>query len=880
MKKLLSFIFLLSVVLGSHAQRSDLPVKPSEAVSYVKSLGIQFEDANAMFTQKPVPANKQSEMQKVVRKSVLLNFHQTSAKRLLGSTGEAMRLSLPLPDGRNAELELVKVNLFAPGFFVNASDHPAPLDVDLGVHYRGVVKGVPGSIASISIFDNEVMGLFSTPADGNYVLGRLDGENKAGDHVLYNDRDFIPKFDFVCDMDDDVESFYDEEHHTGHVNKTTANECIKVYMEVDDDVVTNKGGTTGATNYITGLFAEVATIYANENLTYQISQIFNWTTTSPYAGLGTTSTATWLNEFKAQTSSINGDLGHLVSYRMSGGRAAGFDGLCNSNVDNSLCVSDIYSTYSNYPTYSWSVMVLTHEMGHLNGSRHTHACVWNGNNTAIDGCAGSTEGSCALPGNPSGGGTIMSYCHITSVGINLSLGFGPQPGDRIRDEAASASCLSCGGSGSGCTTTISSFPYSESFESGFGAWSNASGDDINWTRDSGGTPSSGTGPSSAANGTWYMYTESSGSGTGYPNKVGVLNGPCFNLSGVSNPTFNFSYHMYGSAMGTLQLQASTNSGSSWTTLRTINGNQGNNWASISQSLNSYIGQSVWIRFRATTGSSYTSDITIDNISVTTGGISGPCANYDFEGFETNFGIWSDGGGDFAWTRRSGSTPSTNTGPTSAYSGSYYAYTESSYPNYPSKTAILVSSCVELDYYFDAEISFRYHMYGATMGSLQVQISTNNGSSWTNLWTVSGNQGNSWLYKTINLDSYIPQDAIFRFYATTGSSYTGDIAIDNVNIDGFIDLPPGLSAEGLVQKLDLYPNPAADHLNIEYATTQDSNVEFQVVDFTGRVVKQYIKNAFAGSNDYTISLNDLPAGTYMLVAKNGDERINKRFVHAK
>jgi hypothetical protein len=90
-------------------------------------------------------------------------------------------------------------------------------------------------------------------------------------------------------------------------------------------------------------------------------------------------------------------------------------------------------------------MVSTHELGHLWGSRHTHACVWNGNNTAIDGCSGSTEGSCSLPGYPSQGGTIMSYCHLQSVGINFNEGFGPQPGNVIRNSVANASCTSpCG----------------------------------------------------------------------------------------------------------------------------------------------------------------------------------------------------------------------------------------------------------------------------------------------------------------------------------------------------------------------------------------------------------------------------------------------------
>ena len=45
-----------------------------------------------------------------------------------------------------------------------------------------------------------------------------------------------------------------------------------------------------------------------------------------------------------------------------------------------------------------------------------------------------------------------------------------------------------------CSTTISSFPYSEGFESGIGSWTQDAGDNFDWLRDSAGTPSSGTGP--------------------------------------------------------------------------------------------------------------------------------------------------------------------------------------------------------------------------------------------------------------------------------------------------------------------------------------------------------------------------------------------------
>ena len=79
---------------------------------------------------------------------------------------------------------------------------------------------------------------------------------------------------------------------------------------------------------------------------------------------------------------------------------------------------------------------------------------------------------------------------------------------------------------SGCSGGVSSFPYTEGFENTLGAWTQSSADDLNWTVDASGTPSNNTGPSSASQGTYYIFVEASGNGTGYPDKRALLNSPC------------------------------------------------------------------------------------------------------------------------------------------------------------------------------------------------------------------------------------------------------------------------------------------------------------------------------------------------------------------
>jgi len=145
------------------------------------------------------------------------------------------------------------------------------------------------------------------------------------------------------------------------------------------------------------------------------------------------------------TLSYNGRLAHFMTTRGLGGGIAYLNTLCNTSGFQCAVSASLSTNIIPFPTYSWSVEVVTHEMGHNVGSPHTHACSWNGNNTAIDGCgpaAGYSEGSCpTAPLPPSGGGTIMSYCHLVSgVGINFNNGFGPQPGDLIRNKYNTASC--------------------------------------------------------------------------------------------------------------------------------------------------------------------------------------------------------------------------------------------------------------------------------------------------------------------------------------------------------------------------------------------------------------------------------------------------------
>ena len=175
------------------------------------------------------------------------------------------------------------------------------------------------------------------------------------------------------------------------------------------------------------------------------------------------------------------------------------------------------------------------------------------------------------------------------------------------------------------------------FKSGIGAWTQSSADDINWTVDANGTPSNNTGPSSAIQGSNYIYVEASGNGTGFPNKRAIITSPYFDLSSVTEANFTFKYHMFGSTNGgSVDLEVSNDEGATWISLWNQTGNQGNQWLTVNIDLAAYIGGGIQLRFNRITGGTWQSDVAIDDISLTEGGTTPvDCDTLNFNDYTLN-----------------------------------------------------------------------------------------------------------------------------------------------------------------------------------------------------------------------------------------------------
>ena len=144
----------------------------------------------------------------------------------------------------------------------------------------------------------------------------------------------------------------------------------------------------------------------------------------------------------------------------------------------------------------------------------------------------------------------------------------------------------------------------------------------------------------------------------------------------------------------------------------------------------------------------------------------------------------------AWHFGMGQTPSPNTGPSYPDGGRAYIYVESQGRTYNlndtfglvSPTFARSTSDDEVGEFDALWVRFSYFMYGGQVGSLALSersvSDSDDDAAWSEIWSLSGNQGEEWFYAGVALASTTMQ---IRFDVTTSGATTSDIAIDTVEI---------------------------------------------------------------------------------------------------
>jgi hypothetical protein len=816
-----------------------------------------FAKNSSLFTV----AKNNWQLTEALPKATLLDFNQTAASELINEQPENLDLSIPTANGM-IELKLYRSRIFSDDFTVVTSDGKGAQS-DNGIHYRGIINNNYSSIAAISIFPDQVMGFISTPENGNMLLGVL-ADNMKKQHVLYNEIDLHVPSGPVCSTPNDhgVYKPNDTQNMLASVN------CVRIYWEANYDLYQNKGSNvTNVVNYLSGVFNQSSVLYANDGISVSLTQIFVWDTPSPYTA---TSTSSLLSQFQSYRNSYNGNIANLIGLAGGGGIAASIGGLCSSNIDYTQCYSGVSSYYYNVPTFSWTVEVVTHEQGHLLGSRHTHACVWNGNNTAIDGCGPAAgyayEGSCTGAPIPSNGGTIMSYCHLVSAGINFSNGFGTQPKNVILNRINSGTCLSACTSPAACDVPTGMNTTSVNTTSANFNWIGATGAvTYNVQYRVTGTSTWSTGSSSTTS----YVAGNLNPGTTYEWQVQTV---CTSgNSGYSSSTVFTTQNLSCGVPATLNAAQITISGAlvSWSLVG------GATTYTLEYKKSADL---TWMNIPGLTGTSYQ----------LTGLIS--CTNYDFH-VSANCSSVSGAYSATSTFKTTGCLSNYCTAGGTSTTREYInrvalgsinntSGDNGGYADFTSLTTGLTGGSS-----YTISLTPGFHG-GSTKEYWSVYIDYNGNGSFTDAGErIARGRSNN----PMNFTFTVPSSALngvtkMRIlmkrgsYANPCDHYaSGEVEDYTVNIAGNSNLQPALrTAEKELKTFLVYPNPVKDHLNIQFEATAGSAM-FTAFDMSGKKVIGIKQQVADGTNNVEINTSELVAGFYILYIEVNNEVQRQKFL---
>ncbi|XP_065198014.1 MAM and LDL-receptor class A domain-containing protein 2-like [Sycon ciliatum] len=362
------------------------------------------------------------------------------------------------------------------------------------------------------------------------------------------------------------------------------------------------------------------------------------------------------------------------------------------------------------------------------------------------------------------------------------------------------------------------------YQTGFCGWKQVQSDTADFQRRRGSTPSVSTGPSrdhtTGSTTGFYAHVEASGLAA-----FGTLQmvSPTFNAAGYQC-TFTMAYHMWGASIGTLEVYyASIVPGSTPIKMFSVSGNQGNQWNQFNGTLQSSLLQPFVFMINVTHGTGFQGDISLDdvgfiNCNPALGIVKPPCNKTEFEcankncisvyklcdfnndcqdnsdedaktcaaqpgycNFENSPCGYSNVNWDvFDWVGYRGPTPSVGTGPgvdhTYGNSSGRYIYLETSFPRSPNDKAVFESPYFQPPY-GACNFRFWYHMFGATVDQLHVElVDMKNVSS--KISSFKAAVSTQWQLATIPIHAITPFKV--RFIGTVGTSFTGDIALDDVS----------------------------------------------------------------------------------------------------
>ena len=299
------------------------------------------------------------------------------------------------------------------------------------------------------------------------------------------------------------------------------------------------------------------------------------------------------------------------------------------------------------------------------------------------------------------------------------------------------------------------------------------------------------------------------------------------------------------------------------------------------------------------GSSVAGTRTITAIISNPNGVVDPTAANDST--EATFVIYPTVGGGFitesfesagipsSWTITAGGNKTWDDAPTTGFNSSSSA-TLNFYKIPAGQVDILTlppMSFTGTSAYLTFDVAYAQYLSSNT-DKLQVEVSTNCGTTWTSKYSKSGTalktsppvgssvqffpSGSQWRHETVNLSTYAGQtNVLVRLKGT--SDYGNNLYVDNVN---FVTSVVGVEENEMLNAVHVYPNPILNTAVVEFSLSASDNVTISLLNSIGQLeFSKNLGNMGAGFQKYAFDATAISNGLYFLNIKIGDTTTTKK-----
>ena len=178
--------------------------------------------------------------------------------------------------------------------------------------------------------------------------------------------------------------------------------------------------------------------------------------------------------------------------------------------------------------------------------------------------------------------------------------------------------------------------------------------------------------------------------------------------------------------------------------------------------------------------------------------------------------------------------------------------------------------------------------------LEVMVSNNCGSSWTNVYSSSGytlatalpmpmaylpdvNDISQWQTVTINLTGYNSASVLVKFVVTNDNG--NNLYIDNVNLNQ--TQPVGLIKETkLSNQVSIFPNPTSGNATLKVFSLTSGKSKLILINTMGQIASSKTIDLFSGNNNILIDTKEFSNGIYSVVLETATETVVKKISISK